>query len=374
VAGWIGARTAALLHRTGIAGAPGDDAGPGSLARFEVAPEDAPSLATFDQADLERAIKTARSSRGKTGALDPLVRRVLAWQEHGMRVVIAARAETQVERLVTLLRHRDVKVRARLGAFDPAALDEREGGATALCVVGSLARGVVAPAEGVALVTEEEIFGSRAHRRAARAASSTSTARPFLEDLRSLSTGDYVVHVEHGIGRYLGLSHKEVAGHTVDLIAVEYAGGDKLYLPVYRLNQIQKFTGGEGAPKLDRLGGQTFAKTKQKVAKNLRRMADELLRLYAERKAAIGEAIPPADDDYRAFEATFPFDETPIRRAPSPRSRTISRRRGRWTGSCAATWGSARPRSRSGPRSARRSRAGRSRCCARPRCSRSSTS
>ena len=178
-------------------------------------------------------------------------------------------------------------------------------------VVGSLARGVVAPAEGLALVTEEEIFGARAHRRAARADSSaTSRSRAFVEDLRSLSAGDFVVHVEHGIGRYLGLVHKQVGSVTVDLLCVEYAGGDKLYLPVYRLNQIQKYSGSESTPKIDRLGGQTFAKTKSRVQKNLRQMADELLRLYAERRAAQGEGVPPVDDDYRAFEATFPFDET----------------------------------------------------------------
>jgi len=311
IARWLGERTAAALHRTGIEGEPPD---PASLARFEVAPEDAPSLATFDQSDLERAIKIARSSRGKTGALDPLVRRVRAWQEAGLKVVLAARAETQVERLVTLLRHRDLRVKARLGAFDPAVLDASDTDAqrTALVVRGALARGVVAPGEGLVLVTEEEIFGARAHRRAAKAdKSATGTARPFLEDLRNLSVGDFVVHVEHGIGRYQGLVHKQVGGSVVDLITVEYAGGDKLYLPVYRLNQIQKFSGGEGAPKLDRLGGQTFAKTKARVQKSLRKMADELLRLYAERRAAIGEATAPADDDYQAFEATFPFDETP---------------------------------------------------------------
>ena len=142
------------------------------------------------------------------------------------------------------------------------------------------------------------------------ASSKTSSSRPFVEDLKSLAVGDFVVHVEHGIGKYLGLVHKQVGSLTVDLLAVEYAGGDKLYLPVYRLNQVQKFMGGEGAPKLDRLGGQTFAKTKSRVAKQLRQMADELLRLYAERRAVVGDALPPADDDYRAFEATFPFDET----------------------------------------------------------------
>src|SRR5262249_55481816 len=136
----------------------------------------------------------------------------------------------------------------------------------------------------------------RVPRRApARADSSANKGRGFVEALRSLAAGDFVVHVEHGIGRYLGLVHKQVGANTVDLLTVEYAGGDKLYLPVYRLNQIQKYAGGEGAPKLDRLGGQTFAKTKAKVQKNLRKMADELLRLYAERRAATGGARPPGE-------------------------------------------------------------------------------
>ena len=307
VARWLSEQVTIGLHRTGIEGGAAD---PTSLESFEVVAESTPTLATFDQSDLERAIKTARASQGKTGALDPLVRRVAAWQEAGLFVVIAARAQTQVERLTTLLRHRDLKVKARLDAFEPRVLFEPGSRDTALVVVGTLARGVVAPAEGIALVTEEEIFGARVHRRAARSASQ-STSRPFLEDLRSLSVNDYVVHVDHGIGRYLGLIHKTVGAIQVDLIAVEYAGGDKLYLPVYRLNQIQKFSGEGGAPKLDRLGGQTFSKTKSRVAKNVRNIADELLRLYAERRATPGDAIPAADDDYRAFEATFPFDETP---------------------------------------------------------------
>ncbi|MFO0589200.1 MAG: transcription-repair coupling factor [Polyangiaceae bacterium] len=335
VAGWIRGRTTIALHRSAVTGGEPD---PGSLESFEIAPEDAPSLATQDQSDLARAIKAARQSKGKTGALDPLIRRIAAWQEHGLRVVLAARAHTQVERLVTLLRHHDVKVKAALGGFDPSVLDATDKASrdTALVVTGNLARGVIAPLSGIALVTEEEVFGSRAHRRAARAASSKTSSRPFVEDLKSLQVGDFVVHVEHGIGKYLGLTHRRLGepvnadrpapkfaptgilapdgqgsgGLTVDLLVVEYAGGDKLYLPVYRLNQIQKFTGGEGAPKLDRLGGQTFAKTKARVAKQLKQMADELLRLYAERRAIVGEALPPADDDYRAFEATFPFDET----------------------------------------------------------------
>ncbi|MEQ9323319.1 MAG: transcription-repair coupling factor, partial [Polyangiaceae bacterium] len=168
---------------------------------------------------------------------------------------------------------------------------------------------LVAPAEGLAFITEEEIFGARSHRRTAKKPG-RRRAQQMLEDLRSLAIGDHVVHVDHGIGRYEGLIHRDVGSHTVDLLVVSYAGGDKLYLPVYRLNQVHKFRGGDGDPKLDRLGGQSFAKTKKRAKKKVRRIADQLLKLYAERQAAVGEATPPIDDEYRAFEATFPFEET----------------------------------------------------------------
>jgi len=296
------ARPVVPLHRTPVAGE-----AEGGLSTFESARESM-DLASRDHDDLTRAVKAARSSKGKNATLAPLVRRIAHWRQHGLRVFVTARAQTQAERLVTLLRHQGVACRARLAAFDPTWLDERV--EEVQVVVGPLARGVVLPADGLTLVTEEEIFGARVHRRRERARP-VDPARPFLEDLRSLAPGDYVVHAEHGIGRYQGLVHKAVGGLTVDLISIEYAGGDKLYLPVWRLNQLEKYVGGENAqPKVDRLGGSTFARTKARVAREVRKMADELLRLYAERQALPGDALPPADDDYRAFEATFPFDET----------------------------------------------------------------
>ena len=307
VAELLGGGAVLALHRSSIERERFD---PASLERFEAAPEGIASLATLDQSDLRRAIEAARASRGRASALDPLVRRVRAWQASGLRVVVAARAATGAERLATLLNHRDLTVKVQLQRFDPASIDDARQNQAVLVVVGSLARGVVAPAEGLALVTEEEIFGARAHRCAPRAANSVNKGHVFVEDLRTLAVGDFVVHVEHGIGRYLGLTHKQVGALTADLLVVEYAGGAKLYVPVYRLNQVQKYSGADAAPKLDRLGGQTFSRTRAKVAKNLRSLAEELLRLYAERKAAVGFAVPPLDDEYRAFEATFPFEET----------------------------------------------------------------
>jgi transcription-repair coupling factor (superfamily II helicase) len=293
-----------LLHRSAIGGVEGT-----GLERFENAPENCPTLDARGHEDLERAVAKARNQKGKAATLGPLVRRLEAWKDAGLRVVLSARTETQAERLVTLTRHAGAAIRkAKEGATLAALVDPTStlDPSTAWVLTSPLARGAVLPGEGLVLVTEEEVFGQRAQRKAQRERK-VKAGKPFLEDLRALSVGDFVVHVEHGVGRYLGLVHRTVGAHTVDLLAVEYAGGDKLYLPVYRLNQIQKLSGADATPKMDRLGGSTFTKTKQKVEKHVRQMADELLRLYAERQAMTGEALPPRDDEYGAFEATFPF-------------------------------------------------------------------
>jgi transcription-repair coupling factor (superfamily II helicase) len=288
----------AALHPSAVVG--GEETG---LGTYEIAHEPL-DVSARSHDDLTRAVRASRSQRGKIGTLEPLVTRIANWREHGLRVVLTARAETQAERLATLLNHQGVKSDLRFGRVDPfKAVGEVE------IVVGPLSRGVLLPADGLVFVTEEEIFGSRAKRSERRR---ERKAEAFLEDLRSLGVGDYVVHVEHGIGRYQGLVHKEIGSATVDMLVVEYAGTDKLYLPVHRLNQIQKYSAGESAqPKIDRLGGSTFARSKARAARAVRQMADELLKLYAERKAKQRPALEQIDDDYRAFEATFPFEETP---------------------------------------------------------------
>jgi transcription-repair coupling factor (superfamily II helicase) len=160
VTSWLSERRVVALHRSSVAGGQRRD----DLERFEAAAEDTPSLARHDQADLERAIAAARSSRGKDRALDPLLTRLKAWREAGLTTFVAARTETQAERLVSLIRHRDVPCQARTGRFDPRILGDLEVCGQTLVVVGPLARGVIALSEGLAFVTEEEIFGQRAHR------------------------------------------------------------------------------------------------------------------------------------------------------------------------------------------------------------------
>src|SRR5690606_32797140 len=169
--------------------------------------------------------------RGQGGhqTLAPLMRALDEWRERGLSVLFTARTETQARRLGSLLADRDVA----LGDGGPGQVAIR---------IGGLTRGVVAESLGLVFVTEEEVFGRRAHRASPR----KQSARAALEDLRALAPGDYVVHVEHGIGRYLGLENKRVGtGASVDLLVVEYRGGDKLFVPVYRMNLIQKLSGGD---------------------------------------------------------------------------------------------------------------------------------
>lgn len=309
-----------LVHRLAVAGGAADAEGP--LAAFEAVELDAVlSLGAEDHALLVATLAAQRAGKGKDDALAPLASRLAEWLDAGLRVVVAARTRTQGERLATLLRGYGLRLAQKPAPFDPASLEASPGAGIDL-VIGSVASGFLLASAALVVLTEEEIFGSRAHRRAADRRRRGKTSDAFLEDLRQLAVGDYVVHSEHGIGRYLGLE-KKALGRTrleelrgmapivVEVLVVEYAGGDRLFLPITRLHQIQKYAGGESAqPKLDRLGGQTFAKTKSRVRRYVQELADELLRLYAERAATRRAPLPPPDRMFSEFEATFPFEET----------------------------------------------------------------
>ncbi|MGC4068788.1 MAG: CarD family transcriptional regulator [Polyangiaceae bacterium] len=275
-----------------------------ALDWFESSPKDVTTLNASDHSELGQRLASARKQSGAASALEPLTVALREWQDAGFGITVVARARTQLDRLAQLLGHRGVPI-----VIDETRRSDKSTAASDVNAVrlrtGSLARGVVLPIELRVYLTEEEIFGQRSHRHKKR----ERAAEGSLEDLQSLSPGDYVVHTEHGIGRYLGLERRELGGTAVELISIEYLAG-KLYLPIYRLNQIAKYSGSEAAPKLDRLGGLSFAKTKARVQRKVRQMADELLKLYSERLVAERPPLGARDDDYAAFEATFPFEET----------------------------------------------------------------
>ncbi len=130
--------------------------------------------------------------------------------------------------------------------------------------------------------------------------------------LAELDPGDAIVHEDFGIGLYRGLVRLQVAGEEGDYLHLEYADGDRLYLPVTRIGLVQKYAGpGEEAPRLDKLGGKAWEKACRKAQEGIEKMAHELLELYARRQVATRPAYAPADAAYREFEATFPYEETP---------------------------------------------------------------
>lgn len=275
------------LHRAAVTG----KEAPTGWASWEVAPANTPSLESRDHQELQNRLSEQRHGLGKQASLDPLFEALAQFREQGLRVEISARSSAQAVRLTSLLEHHDL----------------RQSDTGLRVVVGRLARGMIAELSGFALLTEEEIFGSRSHR-----SSASRSAKNALDDLRSLEIGDFVVHVDHGVGRYLGFERRHIdSKNSVELLVIEYAASDRLLLPVYRLNQLQKYLGKESSPRLDRLGGATFSKTKARVRKHVREMADELLRLYADRAHVNKNPLPALDDDYATFEAQFPFEETP---------------------------------------------------------------
>ncbi len=284
------------LQSMGVAGPP--QSGFSDLSR---APLESASLNTEAHNELQAILKATRKSAGRNASLEPLAAQLKNWLEENYRIVLCARVSTQADRIASLLEHRGLEVKTATVDFS----DLPPAGIYVMCA--PLARGLIAPFERLVLLTEEEIFGQRHHRSPRKAAAAIKNA---LDDLRTLTHGDHIVHVEHGIGRYLGLQHRNIGSLGVELLEVEYAGGDKLLLPVYRLNQVQKYAG-QGEPRLDKLGGQTFSRTKANVRKKVRIMADELLRLYAARKAVRREPLEKPGDEYDAFEAAFPYEETP---------------------------------------------------------------
>ena len=254
--------------------------------------------------DLREAIL---SHHGEEGALTPLVERLGLWRDMRIAAAIACGSLGQADRLKRLLLDRNLMVRVHAEPLaDPAALYEPS--VHAHLFTQEISHGFVDPAGGFAAIAEDEIFGVRSRKRVRQ----KRAELPFTAGFRELKEGDLVVHTDFGIARYAGLTKMTVQGVPGDFLVLEYAGRDKIYLPVSRLRLIQKFTGGDPSKTaLDRLGTTSWEKTKKRVKENLLKMAAELLQIYAARKAHPGTAFTPPDDYFRQFEADFEFEETP---------------------------------------------------------------
>jgi transcription-repair coupling factor (superfamily II helicase) len=220
----------------------------------------------------------------------PLVQAVNGWRADGLTVTFAADSAQRRDRIAGLMEQYGLEAEITIAPFTAS---------------------FVSRADGIALVSTTDVLGAR---KAGPRRSASKKAKDALlggvGDFSQLVAGDFLVHQLHGVGRYRGLVKLPGTG-PIDFLHLEYDGG-MLYLPVYRLGEVQRYVGAEGhAPRIDKLGGVTWEKARSKVSRHVAALAEELLQVYAQRAALPGHRFPAADDFYREFEAAFPFEETP---------------------------------------------------------------
>ena len=249
---------------------------------------------------------------GSGRALQPLAEQLRKWTSLARRVRITCPSLSAADRLVEILcdYDRELEIRRSSVSAPQSWPDWPEPGEIDVAVA-PLANGFELPSESLVVLTEQDIFGARLQRRALRA----TRRGQAVERLAQIQEGDYLVHAEHGIGQYGGLVQLRVGGIHQELLLLLYNSGDKLYIPVSRLGQIQRYSSAEAkTPSLDRLGGQSWTRAKARVRRAIRDMAEELLAVIAARKVLKGHVHPGRDADYDEFEAGFPYEDTPDQR------------------------------------------------------------
>ena len=277
-----------------------------SAARLEELSIDEPELRTDEprvpspESQVPGVCQPALSFSGR---MADWIAEVRAARARGDDVLFVAATPGRADRLVEVLEDYDL----RGVQIDRSLTADGTFGASVLIVTGTLSRGFRIPAASFQIYAETDLFEEE--RRAADQRR-RSAARAFLSDLRELKVGDLVVHVDNGIGEFVGLKEMNVGpNETLEFLELRYAGDDKLFVPVSRLDLVQKYTGG-ARPSLDRLGGVTWEKAKTRVKKAMRDMAEELLKLYAQRRAITGHAFPSDTHWQEEFEGSFPYELT----------------------------------------------------------------
>ena len=299
------------------------------------------TLKTPDHGALRTEILARRGDDG--GMLAPLASRARAWLTDRLAVVIVVRSRRRAKQLVELLEPYDLLVAEHVDPVSFAEVADPAGrfrdGAHIHVVPGDLQRGFVLAPAGLVVLCEADVFGKKAPRKRTRRPQGAEAIGSFAQ----LTRGDIVVHSLHGIGRFDGMSKLQLdpsaldikqdqreraqdptyvpgsgpkagtgRGSNNDYLLLRYRNDDRLYLPVHKLDQLSRYVApGGGTPKLDKLGGTTWAKRKKKATEAAQKVARELLDLYAKRQVARSHPFPPPDVLYEEFARGFPYEETP---------------------------------------------------------------
>ncbi|HTW58156.1 MAG TPA: transcription-repair coupling factor [Terriglobales bacterium] len=249
------------------------------------------------------------------GAVPAMLEEVQKLTRDGNQVMFAVPNTGEVERLADIFTEYNVSFRLGSRTRGGESYADETSYFAGEVLTTTLAKayvpdGVVLPEAKLAIFGARDLF-DESDTVASRPQRQKSKVSAFLSDFRDLQVGDYVVHVEHGIGQYQGLKEINQGDGNAEFMLLEYAEGARLYVPLTRLDLIQKYRSSEGAkPALSHLGTQAWAKTKARVRKAMKDMADELLKLYAERKMAQGHTFPAGNEFVREFEDAFEFSET----------------------------------------------------------------
>ncbi|MBV9824574.1 MAG: transcription-repair coupling factor [Alphaproteobacteria bacterium] len=247
-----------------------------------------------------RSFATERAD-AKVNLFDVVRDYLNAEQQAGRQAAIAAYSEGSADRLATVLRERGLTDLRR--ANNAAALGKLPPETVGLAIL-PLEQGFTS--DSLALLSEQDILGDRLSRTPRR----RRNLDEFITEAASLSEGDLVVHAEHGIGRYEGLETIAVGGAPHDCLRVAYAGDDRLFVPVENIEVLSRFGSEESGAQLDRLGGAGWQARKARVKQRIREIANELIRVAAERQLRPGETLNPPEGMYEEFAARFPYPET----------------------------------------------------------------
>lgn len=223
------------------------------------------------------------------------------WEKANYSIIVVVENEQRAEKVRSILQDYDMEFTIQNRLTLPSI--------TPTIVVGQLTKGIELPLHRLAIVTEQELFKKKRTRK--RSPQTTMSNAERIKNYQELKVGDYVVHRNHGIGKYVGIETLEVSGLHKDYLLIQYAGDDRLYVPIDQIELVQKYVGSEGKePRMYKLGGTEWQKVKRRVQSSVEDIADELIKLYAAREAQKGYAFEPDSPLQQEFELSFPYEET----------------------------------------------------------------
>ncbi|WP_440907007.1 transcription-repair coupling factor [Clostridium perfringens] len=255
-------------------------------------------IESFNKVEVKQSTKS-----GYQGQLDMLIDDIKENKKNGFRTLILSGTRPRGERLVNTLRELEIE------SVYKDEVDEINNGEVVI-TFGEQNKGFEYPDIKLCLISDKSVFGEG--KRAKKAKRKKSKGVSKIKSFAELKPGDYVVHVNSGIGVYKGIKQIEVQGHKRDYLDIEYSKGDKLYVPVEQLDLVQKYIGSDSAsPKISKLGGNEWQKAKAKVRKSINDIAGDLVKLYAERSTVKGYKFSKDTQWQKQFEDEFPYEETP---------------------------------------------------------------